>query len=439
MRIVAKNNIGDPYLEIGRLTPEQWTLLKAWRAGGNLNADSLRRQAAILASVADKKAWIVCDCLDNLGVASPQPPVMFPRQRNGTYSLQGRTCEGRSPHAVGCPFHWEEGEFENTRRRQSPHPGRPASDAPPDFVLYKHMEAFAADPDAPAISTRTSGAAKSDALQRRMFYLMQQAGINRFVPGTPPVRDKDRIRQVCQAIRLFEKIHLEDVAWVSTHWLTEGWAKNRLRTLRLTGRWPDDIPVQGLCMFSATAIDGSQITCGGKGPVLEIERPVNVFAGATPARAPYVALVSVRLDEKKDKLRLLRAYAHPRYVGEKDQAFSWCPVDSDYERSALGAILYVAREMRGKGLEIIVEKPLADIYPDGSDIGCRPDFLIRAGGKSICVETMGSADQEYRTRKAGMHQLMRKIGPVIEDERVGVDPEKASRLLKEKLFYEMPA
>lgn len=75
-----------------------------------------------------------------------------------------------------------------------------------------------------------------------------------------------------------------------------------------------------------------------------------------------------------------------------------------------------------------------DLYPDAIEIGCRPDFLVHFGRDTLCIETMDSADKEYRSRKVGMHHLMGKIGPVLEDERIGVAGDMANRTLIDKVF-----
>ncbi|OIQ97583.1 hypothetical protein GALL_203420 [mine drainage metagenome] len=438
MRIVDRNNAGEAYKFIGELSSANAALLKAWWIGSPaIDAAQRSKVGALLASVAEKKAWIACDCLDASGTSSSKPPVMFPRDKDGSYSIQRGIKGDRAKHAVECPFHWDEGEFAKGKPSGGGRRTGTAA-APPDFLLYKHNGYTAAEPAASDGSIRSPGSTRRDSLQERLFFIMQAAGINRFGSSVVAARDdRKRIREACIPIDIYDEADLEDIVWTSTKWLTEGWAINKLRTLRSSSGWPATVPMQGFFLLSAMGIDGHRIICG-KHSVVEVERPVNVFAGATPARSPYAVMVSAKLDEATGTLRMVRAYAHPRFCDERSGAkWSLCPVDSDYERKALGALIYVARKAAADGIDVTIEKPLRDIFPGDNEIGCRPDFLVHTGQRTLCIETMGSAAEEYRCRKVGMHDIMRKIGPLIKDERVGVDSDTANRTLIAKVFAEL--
>ena len=121
------------------------------------------------------------------------------------------------------------------------------------------------------------------------------------------------------------------------------------------------------------------------------------------------------------------------------------PVDSDYEREAVGALRRLVETLGGNpelaallggDLRVELEKPLALIdTPAGT---CQPDFLLTAvrpnahghlpGGPDdpphfgrfdprdracYVIEVMGFDDPEYKRRKKRTHPRMERLGPVF--------------------------
>jgi predicted nuclease of restriction endonuclease-like RecB superfamily len=147
-------------------------------------------------------------------------------------------------------------------------------------------------------------------------------------------------------------------------------------------------------------------------------------------------MISLRFDRRTRCVRAMRAYAHPRFTdadpGFKVRAtheWAYVPVDSDMERKALGALLWVAKKGASAGIQISIEKPLFDITPIGADRSCRPDFLVHYGGKTLVIETMGSADPEYLEQKSRTHPTMAMLGKLILDNRATGDADKANKIL----------
>lgn len=434
MRLVDKNSPKEPYRVIGELSPADSNLLRSWWTGERGKDSDLRhRIGQMLSRVAEKKAWIACDCLDRPGTPAPNPPVLFPREKDGVHTIQRGATEGRAEHAESCPFRWEEGTL-GGRHMDGSLPRAPATRRPTDFILYKRSDHIAAEPTPGAGGQQRGQSSGSDALQQRLFAIMERAEINRFDGRVAADGDdRTRIRAVAKEQLLYDEVDLEDILWTSPKWFSEGWAAKKLIHLRTHSGWPGNVPLQGFFLLSAKDVDGTKVICDG-GVTLELERLVNVYADSTPARTPYVVMISAKFDEKTKTLRLIRGYAHPRYADSTAYKWSLCPVDSDYERKALGALLYVVRKTAEQGAKIELEKPLFDLVPAGQSMGCRPDFLVHARGKTLCIETMGSNDPEYRARKVGIHAIMRQIGPVIEDERVAVEDGKANKILIAKVF-----
>jgi len=146
-------------------------------------------------------------------------------------------------------------------------------------------------------------------------------------------------------------------------------------------------------------------------------------------RAPYLGIALVGRASEAGPVEVLRAYLHP--VAAQGHLM---PVDSNLERDTLGVIKELERWLRRKRqMSVSVEKPLFDIggaMPAGPraagrgcgdaahpEIGaarepCIPDFVVRRigappGAGVAIVETMGYADDVYRSRKHRTHAAMR--------------------------------
>jgi len=105
-------------------------------------------------------------------------------------------------------------------------------------------------------------------------------------------------------------------------------------------------------------------------------------------------------------------------------------VDSNLERRTLDELRRLQRWLcANKGVRLEIEKPHFDIA--GEDAAAAPataprepyipDFIVRAeddaarGARTVLVETMGYADEIYRSRKHVMHDLMEHVAraPVV--------------------------
>lgn len=98
-------------------------------------------------------------------------------------------------------------------------------------------------------------------------------------------------------------------------------------------------------------------------------------------------------------------------------------VDSDAERRTLAQLQSVQGWLkREDGIEATIEKSLFDIGPEtGPEMQprppCIPDFVVRGGRNTAIIETMGYADEGYRTRKVRVHAALSAAldgAPVVE-------------------------
>jgi hypothetical protein len=266
-----------------------------------------------------------------------------------------------------------------------------------------------------------------DSLARRLFWLISAAGLNRFSGAHPDVADQmAALMQAAQRIEIVNGVPLSEVCWHHNDWILKGWAAHKLMGLRRKKLWPENFPMQGYFISVAENIVGSNIQTHNQSIRVkgEIRRPV---VAENEACGPYLVLCSVRLSDDGKRCELVRAYAHPR------MNLSLFPVDSDYERKAAELLVWVAEKAAEKDRPFEVEKPLFDIAQGGKH-GCRPDFLLRAGGKTLVVETMVSDDPGYRERKIATHLTMSEIGQMYLDERVDGDHKRANRLLAARVF-----
>ncbi|GAB0119875.1 hypothetical protein [Acidisoma sp. 7E03] len=161
------------------------------------------------------------------------------------------------------------------------------------------------------------------------------------------------------------------------------------------------------------ALNGEELPVVGRLAVFG-ERPEDEPGPAEDTRAPYLALGIVARPTPIDPVQIVAAYVHPSASTQRMML-----VDSDYERQTLDILLQFQRQMaRRHHAAVIIEKPVESIGPAIDDAGTPlppliPDFLVTAryrdgGEKRALVETMGYADEGYRTRKLRLHPEMQR-------------------------------
>ena len=199
-------------------------------------------------------------------------------------------------------------------------------------------------------------------------------------------------------------------------------------------------PFALLCWF---ARDVSEYEVNGKKKELghvKVRTPVvRPIIGDKPVRGPSLFLGVVERSGDGKRWECTKACAHPIVAANCP-----IPVDSHYERRALGSLRSLVRNLTesanlknalGGGVRVELEKPLIRTEVAGGP--CLPDFLItvtRPGAYShlpegpghpkhrgrfnprdrvrYVVEVMGFDDEEYERDKEETHHRMRRIGPV---------------------------
>ena len=166
---------------------------------------------------------------------------------------------------------------------------------------------------------------------------------------------------------------------------------------------------------------------------------VRPIIGDKPVRWPYLFLGVVERSEDGRRWECVKACAQPIVATECP-----IPVDSHYERRALGSLRSLVRNLTKSGklkkalggaVRVELEKPLTRTEVSGGP--CLPDFLItvtRPGAYShlpegvghpkhhgrfnprdrarYVVEVMGFDDEDYERDKEETHPRMERIGPV---------------------------
>lgn len=428
MHIVHKNRPGQPYKTIGQLSEEEIAVLKRHRKGDTRPevSERIARQAGeIIQRIKRQQAWIACDCL---GANHLSPPILTPRETpTGKYTLQREG--GRTEHGANCLFRWEEGELTGHQERtQGMH--TPLTHETPDFILYKRNDATAITPSGSDKETHGKDrTARLDPLARRLYCLIEAAGLNRMTGPIESLKDQlAAIRSEAKEILLFhgKEYTLADILWTNIDWLYKGWARHHLLKME-KDTWPSNTPLQGYLLLYVDSIEG-QVIHTPHGSLTVTGSLKKLATDAMESRAPYVCLVSLQLSKNKERLDIHKAYAHPV------NRHTLFPVESDVERDAAGVLAWVADKARGEGRHLEIEKPLYDIVANGQGESCRPDFLVRDGNRVLVIETMGSHQESYRQRKERTHKLMEQIGTLILDERAGVEPKTAGRILAARVF-----
>lgn len=416
MRLVKRNDIGEKYIDVAPIPPAVAKLLQAkWRG------EAIDRAAygQIVKDYREKQIWVACDCLDTRDGPSAAPPILLPVQHDGEFHL--RRATKRSEHDSSCVFHWEEGELSA--------PGATAGGSRErrelDFLMYTREDATASAGGEEGANTGNGRIARN-ALQERMFALLADAELNTINHQPQPTAWVE-LDNVAKRIRVVGDIRLNEILWCRPDAVTKHWAVNRFRDFAKQQHWPEKLPIQGFVLTSASEIDGKTIRFGTQGEIT-VETPV-ALSGRQNTSGPFLVMISLRFDRQKRSVRAMRAYAHPRFSERPTHEWAYVPVDSDMERKALGALLWVAKKGASAGIQISIEKPLFDITPIGADRSCRPDFLVHYGGKTLVIETMGSADPEYLEQKSRTHPTMAMLGKLILDNRATGDADKANKIL----------
>jgi len=355
--------------------------------------------------------WIACDCL---GSECP-PPILLPvfLSEAETYYLRRLTGAGRAEHVPDCPFFRDQATNRITQVRN---PETPA-DPPSGYfeALRPAPEKLAQRPEEDSTDDRTRSASLPK-LARLLWRLLNVSGLNIAPPisAKPPERSISlefrKLSAAAAQIEVARGIELGRALWTHAAALE---SKRAYATLRnLSTIWPRGHAPQGFLTIYSPEFRGATIYPADSGPIVIANRVQSPSVRDNPVKGPFLVLVLIGQYPEARGLAPLRAYAQPVFSGNR-----FIPVESEFERSALRAVLRARGAFAREGIEIAIEKPLFDtLTPLGS---CRPDFLLEARSRStgeirqLVIEAMGSLSDDHRAAKIARHPKLAAIAPVV--------------------------
>ena len=385
------------------LTPDEDNALR--RAFGRFGSEGARLAGAeVVRRHQQRGRWFLCDCRPG----SAQPPVLVPVAESHIRR------HGEAPwasHAPGCDFFLdaaEQGVLLRTYHQASALDGL--------RLLRRFAEDREAPPEVPGIRHRNYDRGR-ESLARLLTHLAVAAGLQGIAPGPPPSlsRQFKGLRQAARAVKLDGLTVLAD--WLCT------WQPDLDLLLSRIDQAPKNAFARGRPCGLLVAIvtdygDGSLHMAQGdpvrvRGRISVWGEQDGLSVGSVRARAPYLAACLLGQPAPGERAEVLRAYLHPCVARSHLML-----VDSNLERLTLEQLRRLQHWLASKrGLKILIEKPLHDLSdPDGeAREPCIPDWLLRAedapaGGHSlVVVETMGSAEEDYRIRKSRTHEAMSTV------------------------------
>lgn len=404
----------------GPLSPLAADALRAVRLGeADAAAQEIYRRTA--GWLREKDRWLLCDCREGAVIA-------FRLHGSGAVSAINLP-EADVPHAPGCPFGLRDaGEDADALVGDlflpDGEPGKPG-EGPGDGI------------ERPWTGGRPTG------LSQVLKTLMQAAGLNRFDGAAGPAAPGDwqeACRRAAGEMRVAGRVKMSDILFTDpAKWAVDGTAE---RLDEMARAWPGRGRPFALLSWLAhdVAVGGINTNHPEAGRVEVRSRVPRPVVGQRRIAGPFLFLGIVARDMDGGGWACRAASVHPILSEEVPM-----PVDSGYERRAIGALRDAAtglardaelRDALGGAVRVELEKPLFPFVVRGGP--CLPDALLavtRPGGRGhlpagpdgpvaqgpfadrdtarYVIEVMGFADAAYERRKENTHARMRRIGRVI--------------------------
>jgi hypothetical protein len=383
------------------------TALVRWYVGEGNRSDEeagimLVQQARIGAK------WIACDCLGSDG----EPPILTPAflSEAETYYVRRLTGPKRAEHLPDCPFFRDQATNRITQVRN---PTTPA-DPPTGYfeVLRPAPEKLAQRPDGASSDDRTRDASMPR-LARLLSRLLHVSALNM----TAPIANEPAERSIVQEFRALSAAaaKLEVAPGIEL-----GRALSR-------GHAP-----QGFLTIFAPGFRGTTIHPAGADPFTVVNRVQTPSVRGNPVKGPFLIIVVIGEYPEAHGYAPLRAYAQPIFSGNR-----LVPVESEFERTTMRALLATRPAFDHEGVDIAIEKPIFDTLTTFG--ACRPDFLLEARSRrtgeirKLVVEASGHTDDEFRAAKVAMRPRLTQIAPVVSITPADVDSGRVGDLLNEAL------
>ena len=396
----AKNGAGGE-----AIAPALAETLRFWYSGAGDHRDE---QASLLLVRHARRnhLWLACDCQSEQATPMLSPALL---SEADTYYLRRLTGRSRTEHHLDCPFFREQAMTSERTERA------PARNTPDGFfaVLKPAPLALAQAPDDEA-RPRDSASHGTPRLAKLLWHLLELSGR----AGIPAVETAERtiaaefaaIRALAEQIPVAPGIPLARVLF--TH--PRDWTSKRVFAVlrELSKSWPKDHEPQAfMLIFAARVHEHSIETSAG---LIDIATRVrHPGTRDAPISGPDLTLVAIGNHPDVRGYAAQRAWAQPVHNGHR-----FIPVDSDFDREIVDALIAARRILAGDNIALSASKPLFDrITPHGA---VRPPWLVtleRAGtSMDVVLDPDGTLTPDPRR-----HQALSFCGPVIGIDTANID------------------
>ena len=386
------------------LSPEQRDALRAVARGeGDESASALVR--GVIAVARRDGLWLGCDCREENGAR----PVVAPcRNRLGTeyWRVLGYPQVAHDPD---CVFHRA-----NAGDRSDNLWNRPARQAPEGyFSVLRNARDPTPGTEPEDGDERYAGAVPRPALSRLMLMLIERAGLNRLSVADGHRNERtwsEALAGSTDRLEIAPGCPLTDLWFPRPRMWTGKFVHARVRAAARI--WPAGHRPQGfVCWVVGDVDDYAANTWRGTDPIEVVSGIGRPVVGQHPVRGPYLFIGAVGLPRGSGGYACLEGWAQPIVATDCP-----VPVDSHYERQALGTLRTTLAILRAEFADAAFDlvKPL---FESDTPLGpCIPDFVVEAtrggGTLSFPVEVMGFQRPDYLDGKEITHPRMATLGPL---------------------------
>ena len=352
----ARNGEGGTAIE-----PALAETLRIWYSGAGDHRDE-EASLLLVRHARRNHLWLACDCQSDQATPMLSPALL---SEADTYYLRRLTGRSRTEHHLDCPFFREQATGSERTERA------PTRNTPDGYfaVLKPAPLALAQAPDDEA-RPRDSASHGTPRLAKLLWRLLELSG-RAEIPG---VETRERsiaaefaaIRALAEQIPLAPGIPLARVLF--TH--PRDWTSKRVFAVlrELSKSWPQGHEPQAfMLVFAGKVHEHSIETSDG---LIDIATRVrHPGSREAPINGPDLTLVAIGDHPDVRGYAAQRAWAQPVHNGHR-----FIPVDSDFDREIVDALLAARRILAGDNIELSASKPMFDrITPRGA---VRPAWLV---------------------------------------------------------------
>ena len=388
----ARNGAGGTAIE-----PALAETLRIWYSGAGDHRDE-EASLLLVRHARRNHLWLACDCQSDQA-----PPMLSPAllSEADTYYLRRLTGRSRTEHHLDCSF-FREPAMTSERTERAP-----ARNTPDGYfaVLKPAPLALAKAPDDEA-RPRDSASHGTPRLAKLLWRLLELSGR----ASLPAVETAERtiaaefaaIRALAEQIPVAPGIPLARVLF--TH--PRDWTSKRVFAVlrELSKSWPKDHEPQAFMLVYAGRIHEHSIETS-EGLIDIATRVRHPETRDAPICGPHLTLIAIGNHPDVRGYAAQRAWAQPVHNGHR-----FIPVDSDFDREMVDALIAARRILAGDNIALSASKPMFDrITPSGT---VRPQWLVALGHDGTNMTAVLDPDDTV-TNDPKRYQALAFCGPVI--------------------------